>query len=197
MNRFIKFLLSAFKPNAGISNIDISSVSSPAPIVEEIDALRMQIQQAQDLAEAKNQAIRHADRMRQYQAWVEPDAIRERAEEHERNAAAALEKALEMSRYAREQLGMPLEDPPLPPPEMLTKEMRGQATSTIRAMLRQENWKYESDGWHPPVRPGIRVTEVTACPRVAATDMTATPAQRRAHAMMSLVKIDEVKDDVN
>jgi hypothetical protein len=71
---------------------------------------------------------RHVDRMAKFKAWVDPEAIKLRREQHEKAAAAALIKV-------HDRVLLPVPDP-LPP------EMRGQSASTIQAMLRN-GWKPE------------------------------------------------------
>lgn len=153
MKRLLKWLLAAFR-----SPWVEREPRPPAAIVEKADAVLREVRLAQERAEIENAAKRHQERMAKYQAWVQPEAIETRRLEHAAAAAAALEKAQAMSRYAREALGMPLEDPPLPPEAELPKEMRGQAASTIRAMLRQKSWTYDGSGWKPP-KPKFTVQE--------------------------------------
>ncbi len=154
VKRLLKWLLSAFRSPW----VEREPPTAPAPIVEKADMLRREIRLAQERAEIENAAKRHQHKMAQYQAWSEPEAVNQRRIAHEEAAAAALAKAQAMSKHAREALGMPLEDPPLPPEAELPKEMRGQAPSTIRAMLRQKNWTYDGSGWKPP-KPKFAVQE--------------------------------------
>ena len=162
MKRLLKWLLSAFRP------APLPPPREPTPIVDEIDILLRDVRLAQEKAEIENAAKRHAERMAKIAAWSAPEAIEERRIAHEAAAAAALEKAQAMSRHAREALGMPYEDPPLPPRDQIPEkiyatdgsEMRtkGQSDSTLRAMLRQANWSYDGCGWHPP-KPKFAVVE--------------------------------------
>lgn len=154
MKRLLKWLLSAFRSPW----VEREPPTAPAAIVEKADLIRREIRLAQERAEIENAAKRHQQRMAKYSAWVQPDAIESRRREHEEAAAAALAKGQAMSKHAREALGMPLEDPPLPPEAELPKEMRGQAASTVRAMLRQKSWTYDGSGWKPP-KPKFAVQE--------------------------------------
>ncbi len=70
--------------------------------------------------------LRHMARMARYAAWVTPEAIKERRELFEAEAAAALAHA---KTFARDLEVLPVPDP-------LPKEMQGQSASTIQAMLR-------------------------------------------------------------
>lgn len=88
-------------------------------------------EEAQSAAELRNAMKRHMERMAKYKAWADPEEIAKRWEQHEKDAAAALERGNEMGR--RLML--------LPVPDPLPKEMVGQAASTIQAMLR--------NGWRP------------------------------------------------
>lgn len=122
-------------------------------IIEQADAMTLKVQEAQSLAEIKNAARRHAERMAFFKAWVHPKAIAERKERHERDAFAALAMAHEMSSQARKALGLD-EDPPLPDAKDLPPHMRGQSPSTIRAMLRHErslNMSYKVEIKEPSV----------------------------------------------
>ncbi len=163
MKHFIKWLLSAFsRPTP------LPPPREPTPIVDEIDILLRDVRLAQEKAEIYYAAKRHADRMAKIAAWSQPEAVEERRIAHEAAAAAALAKGLEMSRHAREALGMPYEDPPLPPRDQIPEkiyatdgsEMRtkGQSDSTLRAMLRQANWTYDGSGWKPP-KPKFAIAE--------------------------------------
>lgn len=158
----------------------------PAPIEQKADLQAIAVARAQDEAAARNVAKRRAQKMAQFAAWSDRKAVEERRQEHEKSAAEALERGKLASRQIREQLGLPPEDPPLPPLEDLPPGMRAQAPSTIRAMLRQEGWQFQSDGWKPPKLQGIKIVENPPCPWRAPTDETATPAQRKARAMMGL-----------
>ncbi len=103
-------------------------------IICEVDYLSPEVQEAQRKAEFRNAAIRHAERMAAYAAWVKPEAIAERKEKHEREAAESLAQT-------RAALGITGESEPLPDEKDLPKEMRGQAPSTIRAWLKHERDK--------------------------------------------------------
>lgn len=104
--------------------------SIPA-IVFEANYLSPAVQEAQKKAEIKNAALRHAERMAVYEAWVKPEAIAERQERHAKEAADALART-------KEALGITGEEEPLPDPKTLPKEIVGQAPSTIRAWLRHQ-----------------------------------------------------------
>lgn len=75
--------------------------------------------------------------------WSKPENIVARIRKFEEEAHACLEKANFMSKHLREYLGLPDEDPPLPDP--LPKDMVGQSSSTIRAMLRQQEYEFDKD----------------------------------------------------
>jgi hypothetical protein len=156
LKRLLKRILSAFR-SPWNNRVDVDRLAPPA-IIEKADQVLREVRLAQERAEIDNAARRHADRMARFRAWCAAENIEARRIEHEASAAAALEKAQAMSKHAREALGMPLEDPPLPPEDQLPKEMRGQAVSTIRAMLRQKNWTYDGSGWKPP-KPKFAVVE--------------------------------------
>ncbi len=79
---------------------------------------------AQSFHEIINAAKRHMARMAKFAAWVEPDAIKERQEQHAKDLAKGLEIAKEREKYL------------LPVPDPLPLEMIGQSPSTIQAMLR-------------------------------------------------------------
>lgn len=155
MIRLFKWLLAAFR--APWVEREPPRELPPA-IVEKADALMREVRLAQERAEIENAARRHQKRMASYHEWARPENVEARRVEHEAAAKAALEKAQTMSRHAREALGMPLEDPPLPPKDQLPKEMCGQSPSTIRAMLRHQSWTYDGRGWKPP-KPAFRVAE--------------------------------------
>ncbi len=76
----------------------------------------------------------------EYIEWSKPENIAARLKQYEEEAPKALERGLKMKEQIRKDLNIPLEDPPLP--KELSKEMRGQSESTIRAMLRQESMEY-------------------------------------------------------
>ncbi len=77
-----------------------------------------------------------------YREWSKPENIAIRMEELEKKAPIVLARAKEMSRLARLELGLPPEDPPLPPMSELTEEMRRQQPSMIRIMLKDSGWEY-------------------------------------------------------
>ncbi len=119
----------------------------PGIIIQD-ESMSMAVQEAQLKADLKNAAKRHAERMEKYTDWVKPEEIAKRWAKHEEGAAAALALAKSESAAAREALGLPAEDPPLPDEKDLPKHMRGQSPSTIRAMLRQEKgWIVEKGLW--------------------------------------------------
>ncbi len=100
---------------------------SNAPIISEANMLAPAVQDAQKKAEIKNAAIRHGQRMAAYAAWVEPKAMAERKERHEREAAASLasiKAALDIG-----ELG------PLPDLSTLPPDVRCQQPSYIRKWL--------------------------------------------------------------
>lgn len=151
--RLFKWFLAAFR-----SPWVQRDVRPPTPIVERQDTLLRDVRLAQEKSEIDNAAKRHQERMAKYAAWSEPQAIEERRIAHMEAAEAALAKGRAMSQHAREALGMPLEDPPLPPEADLPKEMRGQSVSTIRAMLRQQSWTYDGTAWRHP-KPKFNIAE--------------------------------------
>lgn len=79
---------------------------------------------AQSMSEIKNAMKRHMARMAKFAAWVEPDAIKARQEQHAKDVERGLEIAKERAKYL------------LPVPDPLPLEMIGQSPSTIQAMLR-------------------------------------------------------------
>lgn len=105
---------------------------SPAGIIIEHDEKLAAVQQAQQLAEIKNAAIRHAARMAEFKKWVSPEEIAMRVLRHAEEAAAALEKTKAMI----EAMGGAEEDIPLP--DNLPDYMKDQPMSTIKAFLRHE-----------------------------------------------------------
>lgn len=110
-------------------------------IIFNFDDKMHEAQQAQLMAEIRNQAIRHAAMMAKHREWVKPEEIARRVLEQKKAAAAALERGKLMS-------GRELELIPVPDP--LPKHMKGQSASTIQAMLRHERglteevWKRDS-----------------------------------------------------
>jgi hypothetical protein len=119
----IRVLSSFSSPNAGPRH------QTPEAIIEEQKAWRI-----------KTSAYR--DKWSEfYKEWSDPKNIEIRRKEWE----AQKEKADSMGKKAREnirrELGIPLEDPPLPDP--LPDHLKGQPASTIRAMLRQEKWVFD------------------------------------------------------
>lgn len=108
-------------------------------IIYEAHYLSPAVQEAQKKAELKNAAIRHAERMAKYAAWVQPEAIAERKERHEREAAESLARLKEI-------LG-PREEEPLPDEKDLPPHIRGQSASTIRSWMKNP--------WEPEVPFGL------------------------------------------
>lgn len=103
-------------------------LDQPNAIIQEADSMARKVQEAQEMAAIKNAAKRHAERMAKYRAWVDPEAIARRREQHEREAAAALAAT-------KAALGTTEEEPI---PDDLPPHMRGQSPSTIRKMLKHE-----------------------------------------------------------
>lgn len=62
----------------------------PPSIIIQADVGLEAAQKAQQLAEIKNAAIRHAERMAFMNEWVKPEAVALRKEQHDKEAAAAL-----------------------------------------------------------------------------------------------------------
>lgn len=93
---------------------------------------------------------RRQEKLAAYIEWSKPENIAARMEKFKAEEAAAIEAGLKLKASIRQSQGLPLDDPPLPPVEELPKEMRGQAESTIRAMLRQKCWEYDRllGKWH-------------------------------------------------
>lgn len=117
---FLFYLLSAFaKPSRG---------ASERLQAKEEDILKIKVS---DRSEEKKKA---------YEEWSKAENIAVRLVEYEKAAAAALALGLKF----REECGIP-PDPPLPPLEYLTPEMRRQQPSMIRIMLKAQGWKYDWD----------------------------------------------------
>jgi hypothetical protein len=94
---------------------------------------------AQAQQNARDVAERQGRRMAEIQAWSQAEAMAQRLAAHTADSAVSMARGIEMSQKLREQLGLPLEDPPLPDP--LPPEFIGQSESFIRAAMR--------NGWKP------------------------------------------------
>lgn len=113
-------------------------------IVIQADALSLEVQKGQRLAEAKNAAKRHAERQAAYDAWKDPEEMAKRKAASDEAAAASLA-------YLNSMLE-PEEEIPIPDP--LPPEMVGQSPSTIKKMLKHRKYR---DAYSP-----VRKIEVTA-----------------------------------
>lgn len=71
-----------------------------------------------------------------YAEWVRPENIAARYAQYEADKEAALEAGKKLRERIRTELGLPLEDLPVPDP--LPDRMKGQSPATIQMMLRQE-----------------------------------------------------------
>lgn len=110
------------------------------PIREEVDIEEEGIEETQgswsiNIVDSKQ--IKKAE----YAEWSKPENIELRKKELEERAPAALELAKKMSKEIREFFNLPSDDPLLP--ENVPEHMKGQSPSTIRAMLRQEDYEYD------------------------------------------------------
>lgn len=75
-----------------------------------------------------------AERMAATREWSKKENIEARLKEFEEKSEEVLERAKRMSQKIRIEMGLPLEDPPLP--DSIPEDLKGQPPSTIRAMLR-------------------------------------------------------------
>lgn len=96
--------------------------------VAQADITTQAVQAAQDEAAIKNAAKRQAERQAKFDAWVDPEAMVHRRALNDLKAIESL--------WALRASGNAVTQTPIPPPEELPKELRGQSPSTIRAMLR-------------------------------------------------------------
>lgn len=101
-------------------------------VIYQMDADFREVERAQQLAEIKNQAKRHAERMGHITDWSKPENITARIKKHEEDAVDALARAMRM----KEELGIVEEDVVIPDP--LPARFKGQQPSTIKALLRHE-----------------------------------------------------------
>lgn len=128
------------------------------PIVSEHDATWQAVEEAQFRAELKNAAKRQAERTLAYQEWSKPENVKERLERLMAEAEEAEKRGKEMAKSARRELGLPEEEPALPPLEELPKHMRNQSPSTIRAMLRHDRgWEIAQGRWQKSGAPTWRI----------------------------------------
>lgn len=103
-------------------------------IVSGYDQMALLAASAQRLQDIKDEAERHQRRMGAYQAWCDPEAMKKRQEEHEKQAASALE----LGKLAARDLEIFAVPDPLP------SYMVGQSAATIQSMLRT-GWMPESE----------------------------------------------------
>lgn len=132
-------------------------------IIYEAHYLSPAVQEAQRKAEIKNAAIRHAERMAKYAAWVLPEAIAERKERHEREAAESLART-------KEALGITGEEEPLPDEKDLPPHIRGQSASTIRSWMKNP--------WEPEPPSGLASWVPDTSEPFFGTDRTLPPLNR-------------------
>ncbi len=107
------------------------------------DQLSIEVNAAQELAELRNQEEYKQRHLKAMLAMCTPEAIAARQAEYHATFEAATKAGLTLKKLIRAELGLPEDDPPLPDP--LPSHMKGQAESTIRAMLRQESWIWDKD----------------------------------------------------
>ncbi len=112
--------------------------NAPISIIDVADANVLAVQQAQELAAIRNDAIRQAERTEKLEAWQDPDAMANRKMLNDRQAFLSLQ--------ALKAAGECELETPLPADSELPKHMRGQQPSTVRAWIRS------SPEWHKRVR---------------------------------------------
>lgn len=117
--------------------------SNPIGIYEDaiVRQASFEVQMAQDVQAIMDEATYKRRRRGALLALCTPEAIADRKALYDATFAAATEAGLQLKKQIRAELGLPDDDPPLPDP--LPKEMKGQSESTIRAMLRHENWEWD------------------------------------------------------
>ena len=88
---------------------------------------------------------RSEEKRRAYKEWSSPENIAKRRAIEAEEAPKALEAGRKAAAKLREELGIPEDAPLIPDP--LPDRFKGQQPSTIRMMMRHENWKFNKDLW--------------------------------------------------
>ncbi len=135
-----KFLGSRLKSTEVIHRAGIDPI---AGLVEKVDVELQRALLEQHRLNLKDQAEHSARKMAFFKEWSKTENIAKRKAWFEEQQPRALEQAKKMALRAREQLGLP-EDFDIDEvllPERIPSHMRGQARSTILAMLRA--YKYD------------------------------------------------------